>query len=67
MYDSGMESDSDTCAISNANEGRVCTYTFIVEEDMEPPIMVYYEIDNFYQNHRQYFASRDDAQVRKVT
>merc|ERR1719491_516844 len=30
---------------------------------MESPVMVYYQIDNFYQNHRKYFSSRDDAQL----
>lgn len=31
---------------------------------MEGPIYVYYQLDNFYQNHRRYVASRSDAQLR---
>jgi LEM3 (ligand-effect modulator 3) family / CDC50 family len=30
---------------------------------MEPPILVYYELTNFHQNHRAYFSSRDDYQL----
>ena len=43
--------------------GTQCTIAIDVEEDMNGPILVYYEIENFYQNHREYETSRDDAQV----
>ena len=32
---------------------------------MEPPVYVYYELENFYQNHRRYVKSRDDVQLRE--
>jgi hypothetical protein len=41
-----------------------CTLTIDVEEDMEPPVYVYYQLDNFYQNHRRYVKSRSDKQLR---
>jgi hypothetical protein len=31
---------------------------------MEPPIYVYYQLKNFYQNHRRYVKSRSDDQLR---
>lgn len=31
---------------------------------MEKPVFVYYELDNFYQNHRRYVKSRSDRQLR---
>ena len=40
-----------------------CTIEIDVKEDMNGPILVYYEIENFHQNHREYETSRDDAQV----
>lgn len=41
--------------------------TFNVTKDMEPPIWVYYELTNFYQNHRSYVQSREDIQMRDGT
>jgi len=63
MYDSGRGSDKDLCSITKANENKKCNITFKVDRDMEPPTMVYYQIENFYQNHRKYFVSRDDSQL----
>ena len=31
---------------------------------MSGKVYVYYELDNFYQNHRRYVNSRMDAQLR---
>lgn len=31
---------------------------------MDPPIYVYYKLENFYQNHRRYGRSRSDSQLR---
>jgi hypothetical protein len=31
---------------------------------MNQPIFVYYQLDNFYQNHRRYVKSRNDGQLR---
>lgn len=30
---------------------------------MEPPIFIYYELENYFQNHRAYLESRDDEQL----
>ena len=34
-----------------------------VPEKMKAPVYVYYELDNFYQNHRRYVKSRSDSQL----
>lgn len=53
------------CAIGNAvNNGTECIIEIKVPKDMKPPILIHYEIDNFYQNHRYYVKSRNDNQVR---
>lgn len=36
----------------------------IVPKKMKSPIYVYYELTNFYQNHRRYVKSRNDQQLR---
>mgnify|MGYP006156421607 CR=1 FL=1 len=33
-------------------------------EEMKGPVFVYYELTDFYQNHRRYVKSRSDAQLR---
>eukprot|EP01138_Halocafeteria_seosinensis_P016365 gb/GECG01016696.1/.p1 GENE.gb/GECG01016696.1/~~gb/GECG01016696.1/.p1 ORF type:complete len:347 (+),score=35.19 gb/GECG01016696.1/:1-1041(+) len=45
------------------NVTNTCNLPIEVSEDMEPPIYVYYELENFYQNHRRYVKSRDDGQL----
>lgn len=66
-YDSYQVNNGDdtvqACGIESANEGKSCLVEYVIKKDMKGPIMVYYEIENFYQNHREYYTSRDDAQV----
>ena len=40
-----------------------CTIKLKVENDMEKNIMVYYQLDGFYQNHRRYVKSKSDDQL----
>ncbi|CAE7892592.1 ALIS1 [Symbiodinium sp. KB8] len=40
-----------------------CNVTLEIPEDMASPVYVYYELENFYQNHRRYVKSRDDTQL----
>jgi len=48
------------------NDFGVGEFEIMVERDMEPPIMVYYQLDGFHQNHRRYLKSRDDDQMREA-
>jgi hypothetical protein len=59
-YDSGAGS---SCSISNANEGKVCQATFQFTEDVSGPLYLYYELKNYYQNHRRYYLSYDASQL----
>lgn len=36
---------------------------FTIDEEIKAPIYVYYQLDNFYQNHRRYVKSRDNSQL----
>lgn len=47
-----------------SNLNKNCTRTLMVPKHMKAPIYVYYQLDNFYQNHRRYVKSRNDQQLR---
>ncbi|KAI1390067.1 Lem3/Cdc50 [Hypoxylon trugodes] len=40
-----------------------CTLTFDIPEIMNPPVLLYYRLENFYQNHRRYVSSFFDRQL----
>ncbi|CAH0517362.1 unnamed protein product [Peronospora belbahrii] len=78
QYDGiGMASSSNIvnigsgCYLSEVSEGdsfnvdeHGCRITFNIEKEMKAPVYLYYQLDNFYQNHRRYVQSRSDAQLR---
>ncbi|KAL3729582.1 hypothetical protein ACJRO7_026674 [Eucalyptus globulus] len=43
---------------------KTCTRSLVVPKLMKSPIYVYYQLSNFYQNHRRYVKSRSDQQLR---
>ncbi|KAL6549515.1 putative ALA-interacting subunit 4 [Orobanche hederae] len=49
--------------IQDADTNKTCHMTLIVPKKMKHPIFVYYQLDNFYQNHRRYVKSRSDHQL----
>ncbi|XP_058090504.1 ALA-interacting subunit 1-like isoform X1 [Magnolia sinica] len=50
--------------IQSRETNKTCTRSLTVPMDMKSPIYVYYELDNFYQNHRRYVKSRNDKQLQ---
>ncbi|XP_051138285.1 ALA-interacting subunit 5-like [Andrographis paniculata] len=50
--------------IQDAKVDKTCFRKLTVPKKMAPPIFVYYQLDNFYQNHRRYVKSRSDEQYR---
>ena len=49
----------DNCPINST-----CTITMEVTEKMSKPVYMYYRMTDYYQNHRRYVKSRNDAQLR---
>lgn len=47
--------------ISNQNQ---CIIEFSVPADLEPTILLYYKLTNFFQNHRRYVKSLDTDQLK---
>jgi len=41
-----------------------CIVRFDVPADLEPSILLYYKLTNFYQNHRRYVSSLDSDQLK---
>ena len=62
QYDgAGTSSLYSSCKITKTNQGwndasgtpYTCTIDVVVDKDMDAPVFVYYQLDNFYQNHRR--------------
>ena len=51
----------DKCKIND-----VCNISIDIPNDMQAPVFFYYQLENFYQNHRRYVKSRDVDQLRGV-
>ncbi|KAB5572693.1 CDC50 family protein [Coniochaeta sp. 2T2.1] len=45
-------------------EYPLCTVEFSIPEDMGPPVLFYYHLTAFYQNHRRYVKSFLDKQLK---
>ena len=63
QYDAHDNPHPDCGINTTANAKTPCSISFTTKKDMQAPVLVYYEIENFYQNHRQYSRSRDNYQL----
>ena len=41
-----------------------CRVQFTIPDDLGPPVLFYYQLTNFYQNHRRYVKSFDQDQLK---
>ena len=63
VYEEKLDySDDQKCKL-----GTVCEIPFEIKQEVQGPIIVFYELDNFYQNHRLYAKSRNDEQLHGKT
>ncbi|XP_065878288.1 putative ALA-interacting subunit 2 [Euphorbia lathyris] len=49
--------------IKDSSVPKNCTRYLKVHKHMKAPIYIYYQLDNYYQNHRRYVKSRSDQQL----
>jgi hypothetical protein len=45
-------------------EANVCSLTFKIPNNIGAPVLLYYRLTNFYQNHRRYVKSLDNSQLK---
>ena len=62
QYD-GAGTLATACQLSATKNATTCTLNIEIPATMKSPVFVYYELDNFYQNHRRYVKSRSDLQL----
>lgn len=48
----------------STNFSDICVKQLVVEEDLEPPIDVFFRIENFYINHKDFVRSKSYDQLR---
>jgi len=53
-----------TCGKPDWTTSKYCNITFTLTEKWSKPVYVYYQLSNFFQNHRRYVQSRSDQQLR---
>ncbi|CAO2842062.1 unnamed protein product [Amaranthus hypochondriacus] len=59
-----QKSKSEKISYIQGSGDKTCKRTLTVTKHMKAPIYIYYQLDNFYQNHRRYVKSRSDKQLR---
>ena len=61
----GHARENYTWPLSNVTRMTdVCILSFNIPKDIHPPILFYYRLTNFYQNHRRYVKSVDIEQLK---
>ena len=59
----GVTKRYDSCPLQSDLLENPCEIAITIDSDIPAPIYVYYQLDNFYQNHRRYVKSRSNEQL----
>jgi hypothetical protein len=64
QYD-GVGAKNEDCKVDKikSDTPKHCSNTFQITQDVDKPLHVYYELENFYQNHRMYVKSQSTKQL----
>ncbi len=63
LFSNEIVDDKKEYCVGNPS-AETCEIEFKINKTMKPNIMIYYEIDGFYQNHRRYMKSKSDKQLK---
>lgn len=63
-YDGKNVDEAQACRITETDQAKNCVINLTITEDISEPLYVYYELKNFYQNHRRYVKSRHALQLQ---
>jgi hypothetical protein len=65
-YQNCNDVGTSSCTVGNGSTSTSClqSISITIDDDMDQPVYVYYQLSNFYQNHRRYVKSRSDTQLR---
>ena len=58
-----QEIDYNALCIKSSTDNNACEVKYTISEDMYRPIMIYYKLDGFFQNHRRYVRSKSQKQL----
>lgn len=56
--------DIDACKADLSTPNKKCRVKVKIDEKMKEPVFLYYQLENFYQNHRSFVKSRSEKQLR---
>lgn len=59
--------DDKIAFMQDYNKRKNCTITMDVTKLMKQPIFVYYQLGNYFQNHRRYVKSKSERQLRGLS
>lgn len=55
--------NKDDCKNTKWDEEQICEIEFEIDKKMKKPVYFYYQLNNFYQNHRRYVKSKSAEQL----
>jgi hypothetical protein len=59
--------EAKSAFMQDYNKRKNCTITMDVTKHMKQPIYVYYQLGNYFQNHRRYVKSKSERQLQGLT
>jgi Zn-finger nucleic acid-binding protein len=63
VVETSVRYDNKAGCKGNWTDPGECDVIIEVSDEMESPVFLYYELHNYFQNHRMYMKSRDDKQL----